>query len=298
MKSKIVIGTWPLSGDYGNVSLKHIQEVLEYSYQVGFREYDTAPNYGNGFMEFCLGNVFKNNQDILINTKIGNLPFHGKSFAIEDLRRSFNESLKRLQRDSVNVLFLHNPRVDVANYVDIIRFLNELKKNDLIKFSGLSKARDFDYQKSVDLQQFDALQDDVNLLYLEPIKNLKLTKTIFMARSPLASGLLSGKLTSNTTFPKDDHRSLWLKGERLLSLLRRIEAIKKNTNLELARLAMRFLFYQDKIDKIICGVKKIEHVNDIVQAINDGPLEPNLIEKLVDLYENDFYLKNEKQYAY
>jgi hypothetical protein len=54
----------------------------------------------------------------------------------------------------------------------------------------------------------------------------------------------------------------------------------------------------NKIDKMICGVKKIEHVNDIVQTINDGPLEPNLIEKLVDLYENDFYLKNEKQYAY
>ena len=66
--NKIVIGTWGLSGDYGNVSLRTIQEVLEYCYAAGIKEYDTAPSYGNGFAEFCLGNIFKD-KDILINTK-------------------------------------------------------------------------------------------------------------------------------------------------------------------------------------------------------------------------------------
>lgn len=298
MKSKIVIGTWPLSGDYGNVALKQIQSVLEYSYNAGFREYDTAPNYGNGFMEFCLGKVFKDNHDVLINTKVGNLPFHGKSFQIVDLKRSFNESLKRLQRDSVNTLFLHNPRADVTNYGDIVNFLNGLKKDGLIRFSGLSKAKGFEYQKFVDLQQFDVIQDDANLLYLEAIKNPKQAEPIFMAHSPLASGLLSDNMTPDTIFPKDDHRSLWLKGERLLSLLRRVEAIKKNTGLSLPRLAMRFLLHQENIDKIIFGVKKISHIDDIINSIADGPLELDLVEKLIKLYNDDFSLKDEKQYSY
>jgi len=298
MKSKVIIGTWPLSGDYGNVDLEQIQKILEYSYEAGFMEYDTAPNYGNGFMEFCLGKVFRNRSDVLINTKIGNLPFHGKSFHIADMKRSFNESLKRLQCNSVNILFLHNPRTDITDYGETVDFLDDLKKDGLIKFSGLSKAKGFDYQNFVDLQQFDVIQDDANLLYLESIKKSKAARPSFMARSPLASGLLSDKITTNIVFPKDDHRSSWLKGDRLLSLLRRVDVIKKTTNLNLPRLAMRFLLQQENIDKIIFGVKKINHVDDIIEAISEGPLESDLVEKLTKLYENDFYLKDEKQYSY
>jgi len=61
---------------------------------------------------------------------------------------------------------------------------------------------------------------------------------------------------------------------------------------------MRFLLQQENIDKIIFGVKKINHVDDIIEAISEGPLESDLVEKLTKLYENDFYLKDEKQYSY
>jgi aryl-alcohol dehydrogenase-like predicted oxidoreductase len=193
---------------------------------------------------------------------------------------------------------LHNPRTDVVNYADVVDFLDKLKKDGLIMLTGLSKAKGFDYQNFVDLQQFDVIQDDANLLYLEVIKGPKRARPTFMARSPLASGLLSDKITHDTVFSKDDHRSLWLKGERLLSLLRRVETIKKNTNLSLPRLAMRFLLHQENIDKIIFGVKKISHIDDIVQSIAEGPLESSLVEKLIKLHDDDFSLKNEKQYSY
>jgi aryl-alcohol dehydrogenase-like predicted oxidoreductase len=298
MKSKIIIGTWPLSGDYGNIDLNQIQQSLEFCYENGLKEFDTAPNYGNGFMEFCLGKVFQQNSDVQINTKIGNLPFGKKSFDIESLKKSFNESLKRLNKKSINTLFLHNPRNDILDYDKIIDFMEKLKNENMIKCIGLSKAKDFDYDSVVELNRFDVIQDDVNLLYLDSIKKQKLSKTIFMARSPLASGLLSGRITKNTIFANDDHRHSWLKEERLESLLRRINVIKENSGIELPILAMKFVLNLENVDKVIFGIKKIEHIKKILELISDYKLNYEVIDKFKMLYEKDFGLINEKQYSY
>jgi aryl-alcohol dehydrogenase-like predicted oxidoreductase len=298
MKSKIVIGTWPLSGDYGNVSLNEIQQNLEFCYKNDLKEFDTAPNYGNGFMEFCLGKIFQEKNDVKINTKIGNIPFGGKDFDIKKLKKSFNESLKRLKRKSISTLFLHNPRNDILNYDEILNFMEELKKENIIEYIGLSKAKDFDYDSVVELNRFDVIQDDVNLLYLDSIKKQKLSKTIFMARSPLASGLLSGRITKNTIFANDDHRHSWLKEERLESLLRRINVIKENSGIELPILAMKFVLNLENVDKVIFGIKKIEHIKKILELISDYKLNYEVIDKFKILYEKDFGLINEKQYSY
>ena len=107
VQDKVVIGTWPLSGDYGEVDLKTVQKTLECCYYNNLKEFDTAPSYGNGFIEFCIGKVLGKKSDVLINTKIGNTPFHGKSFKVINLKSSLEQSLKRLSVDSLNILFLH-----------------------------------------------------------------------------------------------------------------------------------------------------------------------------------------------
>ena len=80
MISKIIIGTWPLSGDYGKIDYNQIKDVLEYSYESGIREFDSAPNYGNGVMEKYLGIIFENRSDVKKNKKMGNLPFNKKNY--------------------------------------------------------------------------------------------------------------------------------------------------------------------------------------------------------------------------
>lgn len=260
--NKIIIGTWGLSGDYGNVKLKTIQDVLEYSYSKGIKEYDTAPSYGNGFAEFCLGNVFKDKENILINTKIGNISFIGKCFDIEAIKESFNQSLKRLKKDSVNILFLHNPR-GINNYDEILSWMNILKKEGKIKFSGICLARDRDYSSEVDLRRFDVIQDDANLLDRNFEKKNYFSKT-FYGRSPLASGILSGYLTTSTTFPEEDHRSGWLKGERLKEVLTQIKELNIKGNL--ADAARKFVLNHPKIDKVIFGVKNTKHVTDLLES--------------------------------
>ena len=298
MISKIIIGTWPLSGDYGKIDYKQVQDILEYCYELGIREFDTAPNYGNGVMEKYLGVILENSSDVLINTKMGNLPFNKKNYEIRELKKSFENSLKTLKRDSINVLFLHNPRMEITDYTDILNFMHELKDKGMINQIGLSKARNFNYEKFVNLEEFDVIQDDINLLNLQALKKSKPKGSILMARSPLANGLLSGRITEKTVFSNDDQRATWLHGKRLESIVRRINEIRKHSDLELSELAIRFLQNQNLIDKIIFGIKRKEHVKNLLEQVSKKPLKPIIIKKLFELFENDFGLMDESDYAY
>ena len=298
MISKIIIGTWPLSGDYGKIDYKQIQDILEHCYELGIREFDTAPNYGNGVMEKHLGVILENKSNVLINTKMGNLPFNKKNYEINELKKSFENSLKRLKRDSINVLFLHNPRTEITDYTEILNFMHELKDKGSINQIGLSKARNFNYEKFVNLEEFDVIQDDINLLNLCALKKSKPNGTILMARSPLASGLLSGRITEKTVFSNDDQRATWLRGKRLESIMRRIDEIRKYSDVELSELAIRFLNDQNLIDKIIFGIKRKEHVKNLLEQVKKNPLKPAISKKLFELFETDFGLKGEMEYSY
>ena len=298
MISKIIIGTWPLSGDYGKIDYKQIQDILEHCYELGIREFDTAPNYGNGVMEKHLGVILENKSNVLINTKMGNLPFNKKNYEINELKKSFEHSLKRLKRDSINVLFLHNPRTEITDYTEILNFMHELKDKGSINQIGLSKARNFNYEKFVNLEEFDVIQDDINLLNLRALKKSKPNGTILMARSPLASGLLSGRITEKTVFSNDDQRATWLRGKRLESIMRRIDEIRKYSDVGLSELAIRFLNDQSLIDKIIFGIKRKEHVKNLLEQVKKNPLKPAISKKLFELFETDFGLKGEMEYSY
>jgi D-threo-aldose 1-dehydrogenase len=145
LTSKIIIGTWPLSGDYGKIDYAKIKDVLEYCYESGIREFDSAPNYGNGVIEKYLGIIFENRTDVLVNTKMGNQPFNKKNYDLKQLKKSFENSLKLLKRDSINTLFLHNPRMEITDYTDVLNFMHELKDKGKISQIGLSMARNFSY---------------------------------------------------------------------------------------------------------------------------------------------------------
>jgi aryl-alcohol dehydrogenase-like predicted oxidoreductase len=296
--NKCVIGTWPLSGDLGLVSLSDVESILNYCYKLGFREFDTSPSYGNGFSEFALGKIFANKDDVFINTKVGNIPFNGKNFDIPVLRKSFKQSLKRLGRDSINALFLHNPRNENPDYGALIGLLNELKVEGKIKYAGISLARRFDYSTFCSISDFDVYQQEANLLSMKSIVEPHPKNCRFYAHSPLATGLLGGHIKASTVFPPGDKRSEWLKGERLKSILKRIEKIKAITNMNLANFSRRFLFSHPNVDSVVFGVKKLAHVDDIFVDSQKDLLDIPLLNDLERLYKNDFGLVGEEHLTY
>ena len=80
--------------------------------------------------------------------------------------------------------------------------------------------------------------------------------------------------------------------------MRRINEIRKHSDLELSELAIRFLQNQNLIDKIIFGIKRKEHVKNLLEQVSKKPLKPIIIKKLFELFENDFGLMDESDYAY
>ena len=281
---KAIIGTWPLSGDFGNVVLADVHRVLAAARDAGFQEFDTAPNYGRGFMEFALGKMFGGDSEVRINSKCGNIPFEGKTFDVADIRRSVEDSLVRLRRDSIHVLFLHNPRAEVSDYSPILHLMDELKGEGKIMSSGMSVARNFPYSDVVDLNDFDVIQDDHSLLYTSKFIGKLASSTRFMARSPLASGLLGGRITAETTFDSEDHRSGWLKGERLEFICSILDEIKARWEVPLPILARAFLLQNHDVHQVIFGVSRVSHVTDLADQLDSENIADETLRAIADFY--------------
>tara|TARA_B100000519_G_C14226312_1_gene430200 strand:- start:554 stop:1450 length:897 start_codon:yes stop_codon:yes gene_type:complete len=298
LKDKIVIGTWPISGDWGPIDTKSTINILEQAYfKYGFKEFDTAPNYGNGFSEFILGKIFYNQKDVVFNTKVGSQSFGGKSFEIDDIKRSVNESLQRLNCQKINTIFLHNPRSEITNYDKVLNLLSDYKSQKIIRYIGLSCAKNYDYSEILNNVEFDFIQDDINLLSLSPLK--KLNKQKIYARSPLASGLLSGRINKNTVFNKSDHRAEWLKGERLISICKRLDVLRNiSPQTTIIDLALRFMHHNKEVYKTIYGIKKINHLNNLIRLIKLPPLTNSEIKSIYKAFNNDYGLYDEKHLAY
>ena len=114
------MGTWPLSCDFGHVYLKTIDKTLIKAYQEGVREFDVAHNNYKGFMKYAVSKIFKMPIQICCIIQKWEPSHLGMTFEIADMERSLEESLKRLKRDTINTLYLHNPRGEIINYDPVL----------------------------------------------------------------------------------------------------------------------------------------------------------------------------------
>ncbi len=291
MKSKVVIGLWPLSGDFGEIKTSQFEETINYIIDSGIKTFDVAPNYGHGFAEKTLGEIYQGKEGLVINTKFGNTVQGEKYFDISNLRKSLESSLIRLKVENINTLFLHNPRDEISDYEPIEYLMSDLKKEGLINKSAISVAKGYKYKY---LPMFDSVQFDCNLLYLKELEIYKGKFKSSYARSPLATGILSGKLTKESMFADNDQRSEWLHGTRLKSILKRVDSIKKLTEgLNISSLSRKFLLQNNDLDYVIFGVRNKLQVKDILEDIESPKIDNGIIESLFKLEYENFGLAKE-----
>lgn len=290
---KIIIGTWPLSGDYGAIKQKDIVKILKLCEKKNFLEFDTAPSYGNYFAEKILGETLRENKRVKFNTKVGNLGSRGKSFKLKNIKVSFQESMERLH-GKINILYLHNPRLPKVKILELLNYLNDLKKKGYIQKTGISLAKNFNYEIEL-LNKFDAVQDDANLLFMRFL-NFKKKKFKFYARSPFANGLLTEKFELKRKFNVNDHRRSWLNARRKKTILKCINVIKSEVSADIKKLAFNYLFFNPMIDYCIFGVKQISHINYLAKSSSNK--KPKIeFKRIEDLYSNNFNL-NKKDIKY
>lgn len=296
LRSKIIIGVWSLSGDYGKVNSNHVNKIIGECIKKKFFEFDTAPTYGRGKIDKLLSKFKKNNKKIKINTKCGYNSLFKKTFKIKDIKESIDKSLKLY--GNLNTVYLHNPRKEIKNWHKTINLLNELKKQKKIKYTGISLAHDFNYDEKI-VNKFDCIQNEFNLLRPQTKINLsKIKKTIY-ARSPFASGILNSEFNLNKNFLIGDQRKNWLVKDRLVNIYNQKKEIEKICDDKIENYALKFVLNSSLYKKVIVGIKKKSHVDFIYKIHLNKKLKitKKFLSNLDNLHNKNFFLiKNSKLY--
>ena len=218
--SEIGLGTWQLGADWGNVDDAMAEKVLRTAVNSGVTFFDTADCYGEGLSEKRLGKFFKScPKKVTIATKLGRFPQPGglDNFSLQQFRQHTEGSLKRLGVECLDLTQVHCPPTELIKQGDMFDWLRILKKEGKIKAFGLSIESMEEAKLCLKQEGVSSLQIIFNVLRQKPIEDifeLALEKQVaLIIRLPLASGLLSGNFSNNTSFAENDHRNFNRNGE-------------------------------------------------------------------------------------
>ena len=307
--SELSLGTWQLGGVWGT-GFNHTsaQQILEAAYEEGVNFFDTADVYENGESEKALG-VFLakkgSSANIKVATKCGKRinPFINKNFNPEILRSHVEDSLKRLKVETIDLIQLHCPPTEVYYRPEIFGLFDRLKEEGKIQHLGVSVEKIEEGVKAIQFDNVTTVQIIYNLFRQRPndyLFDMTHKKNVgIIVRVPLASGLLSGRMTRKTTFNPNDHRhgnrnGEWFdKGETFSGVpfetgLAAVEKLKEiyNGYDSLAQVALKWILLNQKISVIIPGASKLQHIQNNMRAGNIIKFSDEQLQATQDIYEH------------
>jgi len=306
--SELSLGTWQLGGVWGTGFDHHsAQRLLEAAFDEGVNFFDTADVYEDGESEKALGAFLAkkgSSANIKVATKCGKRinPFINENFSPEVLRSHIEDSLKRLRVESIDLIQLHCPPTEVYYRPEIFGLFDRLKEEGKIQHLGVSVEKIEEGVKAIQFENVTTVQIIYNLFRQRPddyFFDMANKKNVgIIVRVPLASGLLSGKLTRESTFNANDHRhgnrnGEWFdKGETFAGVPFEtgLEAVEKlneifNGHDSLAQVALKWILLNQKISVIIPGASKLEHIHNNMRAGNILKFNNEQLRAAQDVYE-------------
>jgi aryl-alcohol dehydrogenase-like predicted oxidoreductase len=314
--SEISLGCWQLGSKWGEpFELDVALDTLKAATKEGINCYDTADVYQGGESEKAIGKYIKTlDEKPFIITKSGRYlnPHTADGYNEENIRGYIMDSLKRLDKDSLDMVLLHCPPTDVYYRPEVFAFMDKFKEEGLIQHYGVSVEKIEEGLKAMQYDGVEAIEIIFNMFRMRPLetffKEAKKNNVGIIVRVPLASGLLTGKFSKNSTFNKDDHRNFnrngeaFDKGETFSGVdyetgLKAVDALKKIFNTEnLAPFALRWILMFDAVSTVIPGASKHEHIINNAVASNLPPLTETQMEQVRNIY--DKYIKNPVHYMW
>ena len=303
--SEIGLGTWQLGADWGNVDDAMAEKVLRTAVESGVTFFDTADCYGEGLSEKRLGKFFKScPKKVTIATKLGRFPQPGglDNFSLQQFRQHTEGSLKRLGVECLDLTQVHCPPTELIKQGDMFDWLRILKKEGKIKAFGLSIESMEEAELCLKQEGVLSLQIIFNVLRQKPIEAIfesALEKQVaLIIRLPLASGLLSGNFSKNTSFAENDHRNFNRNGEHFnvgetfsglpyekgLELVSQLGDMIPN-DIPLSLAALRWILDFEAVSVVIPGSKSPEQVQHNCRASDLTSLAPSLHETLKQFYK-------------
>ncbi|MGY3766458.1 aldo/keto reductase [Vagococcus vulneris] len=212
--TEIGLGTNAVGGHnlYPNLDERVGKDLVREAVKAGINFLDTAYIYGEGRSEELVGEVvseFKR-EDIVVATKAAHLPNgNGLSNLPDFLEKSVYDALKRLRTDYIDIFYIHFPDENTKKY-EAVGKLQKLKEKGIIRSIGVSNFNMAQLTEANQDGYVDIVQDEYNLLVRDKENTVmhyaKENEISFIPYFPLASGLLTGKYSSNVTFPSNDLR--------------------------------------------------------------------------------------------
>lgn len=218
--SEIGFGAWAIGGSWGPVSDENSLAALRAALDEGTNFIDTADVYGDGRSERLIAKVLKERSDrIYVATKAGRRldPHTAEGYNRKNLTAFIERSVRNLQVDALDLVQLHCPPTEVYYNPEVFGILDDLVRAGKLRHYGVSVAKVEEAIKAMEFPGVQSVQVIFNIFRQRPAELFfslaRQRKVGILARVPLASGLLSGKMTAKSTFHTDDHRNFNIRGE-------------------------------------------------------------------------------------
>lgn len=292
----ITFGGASISGEgggygFGTMSEADSEALLKSAWEAGITLFDTAPIYGFGLSEERFGRYLP--KDAMIISKSGVDWHESKRVNMTNdpavTEKMLHQSLKRLNRDVIDIYMIHWPdsKVDIRRPLEI---LIKAKSDGKIKTIGLCNTNPEDLAKAEELTEILVLQSEMNLFNQEPFDRLGSSwkSKLSMGWGTFDKGILSGRVTKERTFAKEDARSWapWWNKKEVLKKIERTESLKKildEYSISLPEFCLQYSLYYYGLTTCLIGFKT---VRDVVHTTSN--LQQNLMRERIEEVMNNF----------
>jgi aryl-alcohol dehydrogenase-like predicted oxidoreductase len=304
--SPISFGAWAIGGTWGPVDDAESLRALHTAVDAGVNFIDTADVYGDGRSERLVARLRRERpSDVLyVATKAGRrLPRQTpEGYSRENLSAWVDRSLKNLEVEAIDLLQLHCPHPKVYDMPEVFGILDDLVAAGKLRYYGVSVETVDEALRALRHPNLQSVQIIFNMLRLKPAESFfaaaKERRVGILARVPLASGLLTGKLTRASTFAPDDHRSFNREGESFdkgetfsgvpyevgLDAADRLNRLKP-AGMTLTQFALRWILMFDAVTCAIPGAKTPEQARENASAGELPPLPGSVMQEVQKVYD-------------
>jgi aryl-alcohol dehydrogenase-like predicted oxidoreductase len=304
--SEIGFGGWAIGGAWGEVSEADAMASLHEAVERGVTFFDTADVYGDGRSERLIARLRRERPDaeIVIATKAGRRldPHVASGYTIENIEGFVDRSLGNLEAERLDLLQLHCPPTDVYYHPELFAGLDGLVAKGKLARYGVSVERVEEALKAIEYPGVASVQIIFNMFRHRPAERFFAAAADVgvgvIVRVPLASGLLTGKMSPSSKFASDDHRHFNRQGEAFdvgetfagVPFDRGLKAVDALRNLvpekaTMAQFALRWILMHDAVSTAIPGAKRPAQVADNAAASELALLNAATMARIAEIYE-------------
>ena len=303
--SEIGFGAWAIGGAWGDVSKDDAKAALHAALDSGVTFLDTADVYGDGRSEQLIAEVLKERggEKPFVATKLGRRlsPHAAEGYTRQNLTAFVERSLANLQTDCLDLVQLHCPPPAIYYQQEVFGIMDDLAAAGKIRHYGVSVEKVEEALKAIEYPNVQSIQIIFNMFRQRPaglfFSEAKKRNIGVIARVPLASGLLTGKMSTSTVFTADDHRAFNRNGEAFdkgetfagvpyevaLDVVEEIRRIVPQ-GLPMADFALRWILMEDAVSTVIPGARNAHQAQANSRASELPALSTDSMAALRDIY--------------